>query len=200
MILSDEGIRKALSEGHIKIDPSPTPEQFQTSAVDILLGDSFKVWDLETLANTPGFKPELDLSEQKFGTTASKFTKDAVKQPDGSVILAPYRVVPQVMLCQTREYIALNPEALLAARVEGRSSLARLGVMVHLTAPTIHAGFSGKITLELINHGPFYLKLVPNKTTICQFIFERLETVPGMEISTAFKDQIDPIGGKQKTK
>ena len=38
--------------------------------------------------------------------------------------------------------------------------------MVHLTAPTIHAGFSGYITLEVINHGPFVLELVPNETRI----------------------------------
>ena len=194
MVLSDEGIREALRTGQIVIRPAPQPEQYQTSAIDVVLGDSFKVWDLETLANTPGFKPELDLSEQQFANTARKFSKDAVRQPDGCVILPPYRAVPQVMLCQTKEYLELNPESRIAARVEGRSSLARLGVMVHLTAPTIHAGFSGNITLELMNHGPFYLKLVPYKTTIGQFIFERLETEPAMTISTGFQGQDTPIG------
>ena len=194
MILSDEGIRSALGTGQIVIDPAPTPDRYQTSAIDCLLGNSFKVWNLETLANTPGFKPELDLSEQKFLTTVQAFSLDAVRQPDGCVILPPYRVVPQVMLCQTLEYISLNPESRLAARVEGRSSLARLGVMVHLTAPTIHAGFSGTITLELVNHGPFYLRLVPGQTIICQFIFERLETAPEMIISTGFQGQTNPTG------
>ena len=194
MILSDEGIRSALKTGQITIDPPPSSDRYQTSAIDCLLGDSFKVWDLETLANTTGFKAELDLSQQKFAETVRKFSKDAIRQSDGGVVLPPYRVVPQVMLCQTHEYISLNPESLLAARVEGRSSLARLGVMVHLTAPTIHAGFSGIITLELINHGPFYLRLVPNQTIICQLIFERLETVPEMKISTMFEGQKDPTG------
>lgn len=195
MILSDVGIKQAIQERLINITPAPADEQFQTSAVDMILGDSFKVWDLERLA-TQGFVGVLDLSTQKFGSTAASFAKDAKLEQDGSYILPPYRVVPQVLLCQTREYIELSPSSMLAARVEGRSSLARLGVMVHLTAPTIHAGFRGKITLEVINHGPFHLKLVPHRTTICQFIFEMLSSVPGSEISTAFAGQIDPLGGK----
>jgi dCTP deaminase len=66
--------------------------------------------------------------------------------------------------------------------------------MVHLTAPTIHSGFNTTITLEMMNHGPFYLKLVPFKTPICQFIFERLETAAGMTINTDFQGQTSPIG------
>jgi len=54
MILSDAGIRRALADGEISIDPLPQPDQFQTSAVDIFLGDSFRVWDLQKLANTKG--------------------------------------------------------------------------------------------------------------------------------------------------
>jgi dCTP deaminase len=106
----------------------------------------------------------------------------------------------QVLLCQTEGRISLNPKSRLAARVEGRSSLARLGVMVHLTAPTIHAGFGGFITLEVINHGPFHLRLVPHKTTMCQYIFERLERAPAKKITTAFLGQTTPIGGKSKAK
>lgn len=194
MILSDEGIRLALANGEISIDPAPKPDQFQTSAVDICLGKSFQVWDLDLLTGTPGFTGILDLSEQKFGVTAQKFSKPAQLEHDGSYILKPYQEVPQVLLCQTHERLDLRPDAKLAARVEGRSSFARLGVMVHLTAPTIHAGFGGNITLEVINHGPFNLKLVPCKTRMCQFIFERLETTPQQVISTQFQGQTTPIG------
>jgi hypothetical protein len=67
------------------------------------------------------------------------------------------------MLAITRERIHLHRDYKLAARVEGRSSLARIGMIVHLTAPTIHAGFRGPITLEMINFSPFHLRLVPNK-------------------------------------
>ena len=195
MILSDAGIRRALAEGDISIEPPPEAGQFQTSAVDIFLGDSFRVWDLQKLA-TQGFKPVLDLAEQRFADTANSFSINADLERDGSYILKPYRDVPQVLLCQTRERVQLKLESRLAARVEGRSSLARLGLMVHLTAPTIHAGFNGNITLEVINHGPFHLKLVPNKTRICQFIFERLESAPEGDATTQFQGQRTPIGGR----
>ena len=71
------------------------------------------------------------------------------------------------------------------------------GIIVHLTAPPIHAGFDGKITLEMINFSPFYLKLVPNKTRICQLIIERLESDHVGEIKTAFQGQTVPSGEKK---
>ena len=94
---------------------------------------------------------------------------------------------PGHILAQTREKIKSNPQARLAARVEGRSSLARIGLIVHLTAPTIHAGFEGNITLEIINFGPFHLRLVPRETRICQLIFERLESDFEGDINTKFQ-------------
>ena len=75
--------------------------------------------------------------------------------------------------------------------------LARIGIIVHLTAPTIHAGFGGSIALEMINFSPFYLKMVPNKTRICQLIVERLESDPTREINTAFQGQTVPTGEKR---
>jgi dCTP deaminase len=90
----------------------------------------------------------------------------------------------------------LKHEARIAARVEGRSSLARIGLMVHLTAPTIHAGFEGHITLEMLNHSPFHLKHVPDKTRICQLIFERLGETPSGLTATDFQGQADPSGSK----
>ena len=196
MILSDAGIKAALAAGEIIIEPTPQSDHYQTSAVDILLGDSFRAWNIDLLG-VKGFTGVLDLSEQKFILTAQKFSIDVPREKDGSIILPPYGKVPQVMLCQTSGRLALHPESCLAARVEGRSSLARLGVMVHLTAPTIHAGFDGFITLEMINHGPFYLKLVPTRTIICQYIFERLEGKPEMLIKTDFQKQDTPIGPSQ---
>jgi len=195
MILSDAGIRRAVAEGDIAIDPAPESAQLQTSAVDMFLGHAFRVWDLPRLA-TPGLSPVLDLAEQRFVATANSFSIQAELERDGSYILKPYHEVPQVLLCQTRERLHLKLHSRLAARVEGRSSLARLGLMVHLTAPTIHAGFNGNITLEVINHGPFHLKLVPNRTRICQFIFERLESAPEQEATTQFQGQKTPTGGK----
>ena len=60
----------------------------------------------------------------------------------------------------------IDPEVLengwLAARVEGKSSLARFGLLVHFTAPTIHAGFEGQIALEIMNLGPISIILTPD--------------------------------------
>ncbi|MDO8794033.1 MAG: hypothetical protein Q7J25_05380 [Vicinamibacterales bacterium] len=66
-----------------------------------------------------------------------------------------------------RRAVAEGDIALDPMPESARSSLARLGLMVHLTAPTIHAGFNGNITLEVINHGPFHLKLVPKTIEAC---------------------------------
>jgi dCTP deaminase len=196
MILSNDGIKKALGNGALEISPAPDETQYTTSAVDLHLGEEFNVWD-EGKLNVKGFKGQLDLSEQSFNETAKAFLVPLKKEDDGSVIFPPYKEHPWHMLAITRERIHLNRDHRLAARVEGRSSLARIGIVVHLTAPTIHAGFAGKITLEMINFSPFYLKLVPNKTRICQLIIEMLESDPTTEIKTAFQNQTVPSGEKK---
>jgi dCTP deaminase len=196
MILSNDGIKKALQKGALEISPAPDETQYTTSAVDLHLGDEFYGWDASKL-QVLGVKVELDLSAQKFNETARAYLVPLKKQDDGSIIFPPFREHPWHMLAITRERVHLNRDYKLAARVEGRSSLARIGIIVHLTAPTIHAGFNGKITLELINFSPFYLKMVPNKTRICQLIVELLESEPTREINTAFQGQTVPSGEKK---
>jgi len=196
MILSNDGIKRALQQGALEISPTPSETQYTTSAVDLFLGDEFHVWDAEKL-KVPGFKPELDLSLQQFSKTAKAFLVPLKKQDDGSVIFPPFQDYPWHMLAITRERVHLNRNFKLAARVEGRSSLARIGIIVHLTAPTIHAGFNGKITLEMINFGPFHLRMVPNKTQICQLIIEQLQSEPTLDIGTAFQGQTLPSGEKK---
>ena len=196
MILSNEGIQRALEQKALEITPVPSETQYTTSAVDLFLGDEFFVWDDQRL-KVPGFKPELDLSSHVFARTANAFLGPMKKNDDGSVIFPPFREQPWHLLTVTRERVHLNRAHKLAARVEGRSSLARVGLVVHLTAPTIHAGFNGKITLEMINFGPFYLKLVPNKTCICQLIVEQLDSAPTQDIATTFQGQTLPSGEKK---
>jgi dCTP deaminase len=193
MILSNDGIKKALEKGALEISPEPSELQYTTSAVDLFIGDQFQVWDEEKL-KLPGFSAHLDLSLQDFARTSKAYLVPMKKEPDGSVIFPPYRDNPWHMLAITRERIHLHRDYKLAARVEGRSSLARIGMIVHLTAPTIHAGFRGPITLEMINFSPFHLRLVPNKTRVCQLIIELLESQPTLEIATSFQDQTGPSG------
>jgi len=83
-----------------------------------------------------------------------------------------FPLIPKKLaLAWTREYIEMRTETRLAARVEGKSSLSRLGLVVHMTAPTIHAGFEGRIRLEMMNHGAVPIRLWPGMR-VCQLIFE----------------------------
>lgn len=191
MVLSDAGIRAAIEAGDIEIDPRPS--EYSPSAVDLLLGDEFQSWDEEKL-RLPGITTIVDLAEQKFPITAGAYLKDVPRERDGSVIFPPFREKQSHMLAITRERVHLKIGSKVAARVEGRSSLARLGLMVHITAPTVHAGWNGHITLEMVNLGPFHLRLVPGKTRICQLIIERLESDPAMNIATTFQGQTRPAG------
>jgi len=193
MVLSDVAIREALAEKRIEIDPIPEDVQYNTSSVDVYLGDVFHRWDRARLT-VPGAEVHLNLALQEFQKTAQGYLLPAIKETDGCVLLPPYSKEPQVLLAMTRERLHLTRNGRIAARVEGRSSFARLGLMVHLTAPTIHPAFNAPITLEIVNHGPFFLRLVPYKTRICQFIFEHVDSDPSPGHESVFQHQTDAIG------
>jgi len=186
MILSDVEIQEAVANGVIVIDPPPPEERYTTSAVDLLLGDEFVVpkapEELEK-EEPPGVETHrvLDLLKidlagwlRKYGVRKS--------EPDGTFVLDPGRLV----LGKTKEYIELPTH--IAARVEGRSTLARLGLLVHLTAPTIHAGFKGCVVLEMYNVGPYPLRLTPG-LQICRIIFEKLSASAEGPVRTQFQGQ-----------
>ena len=101
-----------------------------------------------------------------------------------------------MILAQTFENVnfPLNSEGEVtySARVEGKSSLARCGILIHFTAPTIHAGFSGPITLEIINLGPFTFLLSPGMY-ICQLIIEEVKGTP-LSAPNQFSGQSTPAG------
>ncbi|HFC96858.1 MAG TPA: dCTP deaminase, partial [Thermosulfurimonas dismutans] len=124
-------------------------------------------------------------------TLASLYERRELKQDD------PYILHPgKFILGQTLERVALpfSDEECYAARVEGKSSLARCGLIVHFTAPTVHAGFSGPITLEIINLGAFPIALHLGMP-ICQLIFEPVKG-PIQETITQFHGQVTPEGLK----
>jgi dCTP deaminase len=190
VILSDVEIKAALKAGQITIDPAPSEEQFTTSALDLLLGDEFREWKSPEELNREepsGVSREMLIDPEKVKLTEllDRYAKRLALEPDGSFILRPQKFVLGV----TREYVELKRRSKIAARCEGRSTLARLGLVVHLTAPTIHAGFPGKIVLEMINFGPYPLKLVPGKLAVCQLIFERLGRLPRGPVRTPYVQQ-----------
>lgn len=179
MILGDSDIQKALKNGEIEIKPKPAPEQYTTSAVDLRLGDEF----LELRPPVSGMEITIDAHSMDVRQLYAQYGHPLQKQPDGSVIIEPKKLI----LAKTMEYVRLPQH--IAARVEGRSTLARIGLLVHLTAPTIHAGFRGRIVLELYNVGPYKIKLTPGMP-ICQLIFELLASPGRMPTpATPYQDQ-----------
>jgi dCTP deaminase len=199
LILSNIGIQEAIRKGLLEILPEPKDDQYTTSAVDLYLGGQFKYWDWKRLS-IPGAKTTLSLTDKKFNLTASAHLLDYPAESDGSYILPPYSSGIYPVLAMTRERVHLKPKSCCAARVEGRSSLARLGLIVHLTALIIHSGFNPPITLEMINHGPFHWQLHPGKTIICRLVVERVESEPTGEIRTSFQNQMSPSGSGRLTR
>jgi dCTP deaminase len=195
VILSNVEIQRAIDDGRLQIDPEPAPRQptgipgaecpYQTSSVDLRLGNEISYFrnDLPL---------DINLSRGKFNQLFGPMSESRTMADGQPYVLQPNRLV----LGRTLERIALPIVAdgqSLAARVEGKSSYARCGLLVHFTAPTIHAGFSGTITLELINLGPCNIALYPG-TPICQLILEQVYGVP-FRNDGQFQNQTRP-GGK----
>ncbi len=173
MILSNLEIQKALDKGRLVIDPEPLPRKpehgkycpYDTTAVDLRLHNEISVPEGGTFA--------YDLMEP--GTISER-----IRQHSKKITLTrdqPYRLeTGKFILARTLEKIELPTEKgppYLAARIEGKSSRSRCGVLVHFTAPTVHAGWSGPLTLEMINLGPTTFLLSPGMP-IAQLIVEQV--------------------------
>lgn len=199
MILSNRAIVEALDAGRLRIDPEPSPRPviggepspFDTCAVDLRLGSVLQI-------PRQGLSIAIDLRggdvRQTLGAISESHSMDATHgfRLDGN----------RFVLGQTLERVSLPLPAelsgeaegkrCLAARVEGKSSRARFGLLVHFTAPTIHAGWSGPITLEIMNLGPTPILLYPGMA-ICQLILEEVDGVP-FENPSIFHGQTLPSG------
>lgn len=194
MILSNSALFEALDQKRILIDPEPTPRNpredpnaewpYATSAVDLRLGDEVS-WFNEGLA------VNIDLRRGKFANLFGPNSSSRRISED-----QPYALMPgKLVLANTLERVELPTvpgHPALAARVEGRSSFARCGLLVHFTAPTVHAGFGGRITLELINLGPIPILLYPG-SYICQLIVEEVSGEP-LRNDSQFQGQSRPGG------
>lgn len=186
-VLSNRAIVEALAAERLVIDPPPLPlpgeegTPYDTIAVDLRLSP-------EIFLAPPGLSLTFDLSQpgivRTLQTVYQPHTIDA-----GGWTLAPNEFI----LGSTIERVALPlSERCLAARIEGRSSFARTGLLVHFTAPTIHPGFNGTITLEMINLGKIPLTLRPG-LRVCQLIVETVEGAP-IRADSQFQDQKKATG------
>ena len=188
MILSNVDILRAIETQRIIIDPlggqDVSRPPFNTSSVDLRLAPTISV----PMGDAPmEIRVDRPYNREFYArnSTQHEITRER-----------PYNLEPNVfVLVKTLERVTLQTTVeatYYAARIEGRSSLARYGLLVHFTAPTIHAGFSGPITLEIINLGRNPISLHPN-IYICQLIIECLSSCPD-DAPNQFRGQVAPTG------
>ena len=142
MLLSDRDIRAEITAGRVAVEPF-AESMVQPSSVDVRLDRFFRVFENHKYSV---INPSIEQSE---------LTREVVVEPNEHFILHPGEFV----LASTFEIITLPDD--IAGRLEGKSSLGRLGLLTHSTAGFIDPGFSGHITLELSNVANLPVKLFP---------------------------------------
>jgi len=164
VILSDRTIREQLAAGRIVIDPLDE-SAIQPSSVDLRLDRYFRVFLNHTM-------PVIDVKQD-----LSELTRE-VEIPDGEAfILHPGEFV----LGSTLESVGVPDD--VVARIDGKSSLGRLGLLIHSTAGFIDCGFRGHITLELSNVASLPITLYPDMK-IGQVSFLQMTTAADVPYGT----------------
>lgn len=178
MVLSRNEIRAEIDAGRLKFDPG-VDSRIGPSSIDLTLGDELLVLPKPEENQGPivepaqlGFRvmPMLEKQGQSRSLTNDPYTIN-----HGELILG-----------WTKEHITL-PNS-IAGRIEGKSTLARLGLSAHITAPTVNAGYKGKLCLEMYNFGPFRIQLAAGME-IAQLILERVAIPPTEGYQGQFQDQ-----------
>ena len=154
MLLSDRDIRAEIENGRVALDPFD-PAMVQPASVDVRLDKFFRVFDNHKYA-------AIDPAEEQ-----PELTRLVEASDDGPFILHPGEFV----LGSTYESVTLPDD--VAARLEGKSSLGRLGLLTHSTAGFIDPGFVGNVTLELSNMATLPINLWPGMK-IGQLCFFRM--------------------------
>ncbi|MFC6080167.1 dCTP deaminase [Sphaerisporangium aureirubrum] len=152
MLLSDGDIRAEIESGRVKVDPFDK-EMVQPSSVDVRLDRYFRVFENHRY-------PHIDPSVEQ-----PELTRLVVPEGEEPFILHPGEFV----LASTYEVIGLPDD--IAGRLEGKSSLGRLGLLTHSTAGFVDPGFEGHVTLELSNVATLPIKLWPGMKIgqLCMF-------------------------------
>ena len=160
MILSDQDIKKYIKEEKIQIKPKPNfKKQLGPCSLDLHLGNIFKTFK-------PSQYPYLDL---KRNINLEKIMEEIKVKDDAPFILQPKDFV----LAITNEEIILSND--LMGRLDGRSSLGRLGLVVHSTAARFDPGWQGKAVMELGNLGIMPIVLYSGMR-VCALTFETLSS------------------------
>lgn len=154
MILSDGQIKKAIKEGKIKIEPY-SEENLQPASYDLHLDNDFKIFKQHTTEVIDTKKP------------VDGYMED-IKLKDGDYFILHPKTFALALI---KEKTGVDSKHV--GRLEGKSSLARLGIIIHATAGFLDPGNEIKLTLELFNASPLPIKLYP-RMKIAQIAFEEL--------------------------
>jgi dCTP deaminase len=181
MILSDRDIRAAIAHGRIVIDPF-SPDSVQPSSVDLHVGNRFRV----------------------FRNSRYPYIDVRIEQPDLTELVEisgddPFILHPgEFVLGSTLERVALPDD--LVARLEGKSSLGRLGLLIHSTAGYVDPGWDGTLTLELSNVANLPITLY-HGMRIGQISFQRLSSPVEIgygdeRLGSRYRGQTDPTASR----
>ena len=205
MFLSNIDIVKALKNGALTIEPFPVESNINETSVDLRLDrvEEARIWDISKHGEESAIRGD-EPNELKIGRfDYRRFSQGMLIPPPGwnrtesplvsrrgiAVIVKPHGF----LLWQTKEVVG-SEKGTLICFVEGKSTRARTGILVHLTAPTIHAGWKGKITLEIVNLGPFDLVLHEDDV-IAQLTVAQVARKPSKTGRSATNGQIAVTGG-----
>jgi len=170
VILTDREIQISIARGSIIIDPPPSQIAYSSTSVDLTLDSHIN-----------RFKKDKAFLQKEVNPTHPEYKIDI---GDNGFSLEPIELI----LAWTVKYVDLPITSRVAARVEGKSSLSRLGIGIHMSTPTIHAGFKGQIQLEIVSHGNFPV-LLKAGMRICQLIFEMTAGTPDTAYSGQFQGE-----------
>lgn len=180
MIFSDRSIREAIESGTIIIDPFE--DSFvQPSSIDLRVGDGFRIFVNHKYSEIDPRSPQEDLTQ-------------LIEVGDDPFMLHPGEFV----LGSTLERMKLGED--IVARLEGKSSLGRLGLLIHSTAGFIDAGFEGHITLELSNVATLPIAIYPGMK-IGQVSFYQMTTAAEFpygspELGSKYQGQSGPTASR----
>ena len=180
MIFSDRSIKEALAAGTIQIDPYE-PSFVQPSSVDLRVGDGFRVFVNHKYSEIDPRSPQEDLTQ-------------LVEVGEDPFMLHPGEFV----LGSTLDRVKLGED--VVARLEGKSSLGRLGLLIHSTAGFIAPGFEGHITLEWSNVATLPIAIYPGMK-IGQISFYQMTTAAeypygSPELGSKYQGQSGPTASR----
>jgi len=211
MYLSNRDIKWAIDQGILVV--TPPPQSFDETSIDLHLDSIEKgarVWDTQKYLDEirpQGIKtPDLSLGAFEYQKFAAKYLIEIPEKSEGEpkVSKRGHQVIVRpggFVLWTTKEWVGTpegNPQFI--SFVNAKSTKARTGLVVHLSAPTIHAGWEGNITLEIVNFGPFNF-ILEEGDAIAQLTVAKITSTPDLalkEKSSQTIHQTDPSGAGNK--